>query len=86
MASPCPVCSAPSLHRWYHQESDRAMIRGGRRYLGHGRLWEWCSTCRTFEHYPDALVPDWWVAPYEVAAEELRYDPGPIEKARMSAL
>ncbi|MEV0991747.1 L,D-transpeptidase [Streptomyces sp. NPDC049949] len=81
---PCPVCSAPTLHRWYWLESEGGAIVGGRTYLGRGRLWEWCSTCCTFEYYPDGYVPDWWTAPYSVDADRLQYDPEPIENSRSS--
>jgi hypothetical protein len=57
----------------------------GARFKGHGRLWEWCSTCRTFEHFRDGFVPEWWVEPYSVERQLLRYDPEPIESARKLA-
>ncbi|WP_157978441.1 MULTISPECIES: hypothetical protein [Nocardia] len=78
----CPVCGSATLHRWYVQEDSDATVLHGVLYKGRGRLWEWCSTCRTFEHLMDGFVPAWWVDPYPVAPESLRYDPGPIEAAR----
>jgi hypothetical protein len=81
----CPVCSQPTLHRWYIAESDRAVNLRGQSFVGHGRLWEWCSTCRTYEYYPDGYVPDWWEAPYAVDAALLCSDPSPIEAARAVA-
>jgi hypothetical protein len=71
-----------ALNRWYSVESNSPRMLNGSRYLGSGRLWEWCSTCHTFEYYPDGYVPEWWVAPYQVDAANLRYDPGPIEDRR----
>ncbi|MFE2418645.1 hypothetical protein [Streptomyces hokutonensis] len=80
--SSCPVCGARALHRWYLLEDSEAKVFRGVPFRGRGRLWEWCSVCRTFEHYPDGHVPEWWIPPYGVAPEALRHDPGPIEEAR----
>lgn len=85
-AGPCPVCGVPSLHRWYVLDDDDARVLRGARYLGHGRLWEWCATCRTYEHYRDGFVPEWWKAPFAVDPELLRYDPGPVEEARQASI
>jgi len=85
LAGPCPVCNAQTLHRWYLQENVHEKVFGGILYKGRGRLWEWCSTCRTYEHYRDGFVPQWWTAPFDVDPNDLRYDPGPIEDARRTA-
>lgn len=82
---PCPVCGSRTLHQWYMQDDTDAKVLRGVRYKGRGRLWEWCSTCRTFEHYRDGFVPVWWMEPYHVEPGHLRYDPGPIEAARETA-
>lgn len=81
---PCPVCSSPTLYRWYLLESERPRVLRGLNYAGPGRLWEWCASCLTFEHYQDAYVPEWWTSPYSVEEASLRYDPGPIEEVRSS--
>jgi hypothetical protein len=78
----CPVCGVAALHRWYLLENTRGVVLNGRQYLGQGMLWEWCSSCGSFEHYPDGYVPDWWNSPYDVDPLLVRYDPGPIEDAR----
>lgn len=85
VSSPCPVCSMRTLYRWYFLESRESKVLRGRSFTGRGKLWEWCSTCRSFEHYPDGYVPDWWATPYEVDPSVLRRDPGPIEEARRSS-
>ncbi len=82
LVGPCPVCGSRTLHRWYLLEDREAKVLRGLHFKGRGRLWEWCSTCRTFEHYRDGFVPDWWTAPFDVAPDRLRYDPGPIEEVR----
>ena len=82
LAESCPVCSFRTLHRWYLLEREEPAVFRGVHFRGRGRLWEWCSTCHTFEHYPDGFVPDWWVAPFVVREENLSYDPDPIELVR----
>lgn len=85
LAPACPLCTHPTLHRWYRLEKERPGVLGGVTYKGPGRLWEWCSRCRNFEYYPDGHVPEWWAPPFDVADELLRYDPGPLETARSAA-
>ena len=55
----CPMCSSPSLHHWF--DKPRPFAEGYERdgFRGHGSLWEWCSSCHTYEHY-SVLVPSWW--------------------------
>jgi hypothetical protein len=81
----CPICSHHTLHRWYKQESVQAKVLRGQSFIGHGRLWEWCSTCHAYEYYPDGFVPAWWKEPYPVDPALLKYDPGPIDAARAKA-
>ncbi|MEY9905176.1 hypothetical protein ABIA35_001392 [Catenulispora sp. MAP12-49] len=85
VAADCPVCSHATLHRFYLVEMERPKVILGETYKGPGRLWQWCSTCKSFGYYPDGWVPEWWTSPYEVDKESLRYDPGPIEEARSNA-
>jgi hypothetical protein len=85
LVAPCPVCSNLTLHRWYFLERNAPKELRGSQYLGPGRLWEWCSTCRSFEYYPDGYLPAWWVATYDVSPDLLTYDPAPIEAARSRA-
>ncbi|WP_314250507.1 hypothetical protein [Streptomyces sp. DSM 40907] len=79
----CPSCQNKDLHRWFVLESAKPRTVLGVEYSGRGRVWEWCGTCHTFEHYMDGFVPIWWAEPYRVDADELRYDPGPVEAARL---
>ena len=78
----CPVCGSRTLHRWYHQEDTVAREFGGVRFKGHGRLWEWCSTCQTFEYLPDGLVPEWWTTPFNVEPRLPKSNPEPFEDVR----
>jgi hypothetical protein len=78
----CPVCGATTLHRWYVLDEDLPRELRGIRFSGPGRLWEWCSTCHSYEHYRDGTVPASWVEPWPADRDELRFDPGPIETRR----
>ena len=64
--APCPVCNAPTLHRYFHLGRIDALQVNGVAYQGRGSLREWCATCRSFEH-AQALVPlSWTAAPLQV--------------------
>ena len=82
LSESCPVCNQRTLHRWYHQEDNDARTFRGVEFSGRGRLWEWCSTCRTFEYYPDGFVPTWWEPSHEVDASELGHNPDFLERFR----
>jgi hypothetical protein len=81
LAGPCPLCGASTLHRWYSVDGLDDIEIGGQHYIGRGRLWEWCSSCRAYEHFRDGYVPEWWRSSLVVPENELAYDPGPIEAA-----
>lgn len=59
LANACPVCSAETLCRYYALGRLQLRVIGGKKYLGPGSYWEWCSTCRSFEHM-SGFVPEWW--------------------------
>jgi hypothetical protein len=83
----CPVCGAYTLHRWYHAEkSIEPRVLLGVAFSALGRLYEWCSSCRSFETFVDALVPQRWNSDLVVLEEFLCYEPGPIEEARIGNL
>ena len=82
--STCPVCGARTLHRWFHLATPKPVVTAGRRWLGRGGEWQWCSTCKSFEH-SSGLVPDWWKDPLRVDATQLMSDPDVIEEARKLA-
>ncbi|MEO3974223.1 hypothetical protein AAFN69_10150 [Streptomyces sp. CAU 1734] len=85
VAAPCPVCGNTGLHRWYLLENARPRKYDGIEFAGRGRLWEWCDSCRTFEHYPDGSVPSWWSAPYGPGIPDPGRTPEAIERARVAA-
>jgi hypothetical protein len=84
LTAACPVCKARSLHRWFNVHRARASVSDGRAWQGSGSQWQWCSSCRSYEH-ASGLVPDWWSAPFEIPLESLRHDPEEIELMRLRA-
>lgn len=78
---PCPVCGAAELHRWFHLDQKQPTEALGRRWRGSGSQWQWCSSCRSYEH-SSGLVPDWWQSELVVDVGRLRHDPQPLEEAR----
>ncbi|MEV0129407.1 hypothetical protein AB0H83_13245 [Dactylosporangium sp. NPDC050688] len=79
LSSPCPVCGATTLHRWFdlHRADPRTVA--GLPWQGRGSQWQWCSTCRSYLH-TSGLVPLWWTTTIEVDPEVLTHSPGPIEE------
>jgi len=55
----CPVCGGTSLRRYYYLGRAEAHVVRGVLYAGPGSSWEWCSSCRSYEH-AQALVPAYW--------------------------
>lgn len=69
--APCPVCKAPTLRRYFYLGRVDPLQVNGIAYQGRGSLWEWCATCRSFEH-AQALVPlSWTAAPLQVDHAQL---------------
>ena len=81
----CPVCGSPSLHHWF--DKPRPFEAGYERdgFRGHGGLWEWCSSCHSYEHY-SGLVPAWWHDVLTVDETLLTHDPEAIESARLDSV
>lgn len=85
LAAPCPVCGSCSLHRWYDLNRERVTEFEGKKFIGGGGLWEWCSACRCYEHY-SARIPEWWVCSLKVDASMLTHDPAAVEAARLGGI
>jgi hypothetical protein len=83
LSEPCPVCSAVALHRWYQIGKPVERVIEGVKYLADGGLWEWCSSCRSFEHW-NSLVPAWWSCELEVDEQQLTALPTALEVARQA--
>jgi hypothetical protein len=56
----CPVCGQCTLHKYYHLARVEPRELRGRSFQGQGSYWEWCSSCRSYEHM-SGYVPDWWI-------------------------
>jgi hypothetical protein len=74
---PCPVCGAMELHRYYGNATVTTEVRPG--FVGKGASWEWCSSCRTYEH-ASGLVPTWWVQLPVPDERCLRAEPEELER------
>jgi hypothetical protein len=85
LSEACPVCGRRTLHRWYYLDRPRPPSDAAGAWLGSGSEWQWCRSCRSYEHYT-VLVPDWWVAPFVVDLADLYEDPGSVEEARLQSL
>lgn len=83
LSTPCPICNAVTLHRWYQIGKPTARVIEGRKFVAAGGLWEWCSSCHSFEHY-SGLVPDWWSCDLDVDVKNLTALPVAIEQARQT--
>jgi hypothetical protein len=59
LAEQCPVCGARSLKQYYHLVHKEPKVLRSNEFRGRGSCWEWCSSCRSYEHM-DGLVPVWW--------------------------
>lgn len=81
LTAPCPVCGSHSLHRWYDLHRKRERVVEGKRFVGDGGLWEWCSACCCYEHY-SAAIPEWWSCDLELDRAHLTHEPSAIEDAR----
>lgn len=66
---PCPSCGASTLHRYFQRSGAR------------GALWEWCSSCRVYEHF-SAVVPEWWSSDLDLTGLTLTAEPEALEMAR----
>ena len=76
----CPVCGQRELHRYYQVGRPIHRVSGGITFVARGGGWEWCSACRSFEHF-SGLVPDWWSSNLDVDESKLTALPDVLERA-----
>lgn len=55
----CPICSNPSLRRYFSVSNVEKIEIRGEKYKGRGNYWAWCSSCFCYEHM-SCYVPEWW--------------------------
>ncbi len=81
LSAPCPICGNKTLRRFYSLMKVKPREIEGEIYVGPGSYWEWCSSCRAFEHF-SGLVPAWW--DFDLPNLDhyyLKHDPGLIDDA-----
>ena len=80
LSTPCPVCECKTLHEYYQaiKPLDRVIL--GQRFVAHGALWTWCSSCHSYEHF-SAFVPEWWHDTLPVDETKLTHQPEALEEA-----
>ncbi len=83
LKSPCPVCGMPELHHWFYPWHLEEKVIRGQRFVARGSEWQWCSHCRSFQHF-SGLVPDWWACDLIVDTKKLTAYPDAIEEARLA--
>lgn len=76
VSAACPCCGQHGLHRYFGRASPLREARAG--YAGRGSSWEWCTSCRAYEH-ASCLVPSWWRPIQGIAEHELTAEPEQIE-------
>lgn len=82
LPTPCPVCGAPTLHRYYGHPPGGDTSSGPHRGPNAG-LWEWCSTCRSYEHY-STRHPAGYACDLDVDWRRVGHAPDAIEEARLA--
>jgi hypothetical protein len=81
LACACPICDAETLFRYYALGRVQPGEIDGNKYRGPGSYWEWCSSCRSFEHM-SAFVPEWWkVEPLNIDHSKLTALPDLLDEA-----
>jgi hypothetical protein len=83
LSAACPVCGAFTLHRYFGRPGGTVLPDMAHDFLGKAGLWEWCSSCLSFEHY-SALVPRWWAGSLPVDDAKLTALPDQLDEALAS--
>ncbi len=81
----CPICGSQTLVQYYHLAGLNKRADCPPDILGSGSLWQWCFTCRHYQHY-SALISRQWVQPFAIPNEAITVDPDGIERVRVAAL
>jgi len=83
LSDKCPICGSINLHKYYQLGRRVEKVINGNKFIGHGGLWQWCSSCYHYEHL-SAFVPEWWHDTLEINEEFLTAEPEILEKALQS--
>lgn len=76
LSNSCPICNSKSLHRYYHKNNTGNEIL----YNDRGAEWQWCSSCRHYEHL-EGVVPNWWSHDLHIDGNKLSHVPEIIDRA-----
>lgn len=88
LSSPCPICGQVELYRYYDRDSneyDEYTEYRGILYRGRSGIWEWCHSCRHYEHM-STEVPAVWRHTLPVDKSKLRHPPDAIDDALSEVL
>lgn len=90
LSSPCPICGQVELYRYYDRDPEYIVYEeyreiNGIMYRGRSGLWEWCHSCRHYEHM-SAMAPEMWRHTLPVDKSELRHHPDAIDSALSEVL
>ncbi|MBD2513170.1 hypothetical protein H6G91_39460 [Nostoc muscorum FACHB-395] len=80
LSASCPVCGRNILHCYYFPTRKQERVIDSRKYVAHGELWQWCSSCYCYVH-ASASVPEWWSCRLDIDPTQLRHDPDLLENA-----
>lgn len=85
LSSPCPICGQAELYRYYDLNEEDYKEIEGIMFRGWGSLWEWCRSCRHYEHM-SSRVPEKWRHTLPVDRSMLRHHPDAIDRALSEVL
>ncbi|MCP3099194.1 hypothetical protein LZ198_09965 [Myxococcus sp. K15C18031901] len=80
LSEACPVCGERALRRYFLEGRPIDRTLDGVRYRSRGASWEWCGSCRAYEH-ASALVPEAWTCDLDVDTSALTAEPEALEVA-----
>lgn len=82
LSAPCPNCHQKTLHQWYQVGEPYEKEIEGNKYMAKGGGWQWCSSCKIYEHF-SGLVPKGWKSKIQVDPFKLSALPEAIEEERL---
>ena len=82
LSDACPVCGDTELYRYYSLLKTQPRLLGGIMYKGPGSYWEWCGSCRSYEHVSGYVPISWVVELSGIDHSKLTAIPDMIDIAR----
>ncbi|EPF4820954.1 hypothetical protein [Escherichia albertii] len=81
LSTACPVCGDTELYRYYSLVKTQPCLLGGIMYKGPGSYWEWCGSCRSYEHMSGYVPISWAVELSGIDHSKLTAIPDMIDTA-----